>query len=383
MWPRVRLLSMIVVVAVLGACASAPPTVDTTPPTPERPTTAQEVIARNLQAVGGAEAIRAIDTMVISGGTGSALLPSTEDVTLYLARPERFRQQGQFSVLLADGERALYDNGVEQTEITGSNAEELGYRLGFYHHGFSLLAWEESFPRAELVGIKRYGPIEQYQLRLPGAEGGRDLMVFVDAETLLVDRIVFTIAHPEALALDVVNQLRDYQRFSGILMPTRVVYTKVGWEEGPSHFLIRSVEINPPLDDALFADAKVDFGSLTVEDDAIRGEIRGVLDGAVLTNIRLEDMAALGVELKEWIEVRVGDRTIRAKLLDNIQTSATEVKPEEIYLCRYPISRYPRLMLASFGVDVEAALPSQPGDTVLVTRASGPAGDDATPGDED
>ena len=91
-----------------------------------------------VEAVGGAAPIRAIETMVVTGGTGSALLTSAEDITLYLAKPDRFKQQGLFSIVLADGERLLYNNGVEQTEITGVNAEELGYRLGFYHNAFSL-----------------------------------------------------------------------------------------------------------------------------------------------------------------------------------------------------------------------------------------------------
>lgn len=366
---RALRLPVLVVLAGLTACASTPEPV--AEPLPARPATAQAIIARNLEALGGAGPIRGIETMVVRGGTGSALLTSAEDVTLYLARPDRFKQQGLFSVVLADDGRLVFNDGVESAEISGSNAEELGYRLGFYHNAFSLLKWEQYFPRAELVGIKRYGPTEHYELRLPGAENGRDLLVYVDAETFLVDRIVFTISHPEAHQLKIVNRLRDFEEFEGILMPTRLVYDKVGWEASPSHFLIREVEINRALDDGLFADAEVDFGSLSVEQGTIRGQIRGVLDGALLTNVRLEDMAEMGVELKQWLQVRVGEHEVRARLLDNIQASATEVRPEEVYLCRYPISRYPRLMLMGFGVDVEAALPCQVGDELVLTVDDG------------
>ena len=111
---------------------------------PPPPPTAQEIIAGNLEAVGGAERVRAIRTMVITGGAGSALLGTPEELTLFLARPDRFKQQGLFSTVLADGGRLLANDGVEESEITGSSAEELGYRLGFYHNAFSLLKWEES-----------------------------------------------------------------------------------------------------------------------------------------------------------------------------------------------------------------------------------------------
>jgi hypothetical protein len=365
-----RILAVAALIAAITACSSSPPPVVT--PEARQLTTAQQVIAANLDAIGGADRIRAIDTMVITGGTGSAMLTSTEALTLYLARPERFKQQGLFRIVLADGDRLVVNTGREVRELEGSAAQELAYRLGFYHNAFSLLEWEPFFAAAELEGTKRYGPTEQYVLRLPGAENGHDLMAYIDADSLLVDRIVFTIDHPDARRLTIVNRLRDFETFDGVLMPTRLVYDKVGWESSPSHFLIDSVEVNPPLDESIFADATIDWGHLEVAGDAVEGELRGVLDGALLTNIRMEDVSAVGVELGGWLEVRAAGTTLRARLLDNIQASAAEVRPQEVYLCHYPISGFPRLMLMGFGVDVEAALPFEPGDSLVVTPTEKP-----------
>ena len=48
-----------------------------------------------------------------------------------------------------------------------------------------------------------------------------------------------------------------------------------------------------------------------------------------------------------------------------------EIKPEELYLCGYPISGYPRLMLMDPGGEAVARVPCEKGDPVIVTRAEG------------
>ncbi len=75
--------------------------------------------------------------------------------------------------------------------MTGGTLEGMRYRLGFYHNAFSLLNWEQYFDTAELAGVKDYGLARQYELRFPGAENGHDLRVYVDAESMLIDRLVY------------------------------------------------------------------------------------------------------------------------------------------------------------------------------------------------
>ena len=91
------------------------------------------------------------------------------------------------------------------------------------------------------------------------------------------------------------------------------------------------------------------------------------------------------IPLKSWMELRAKDTVMKVKLLDNIQASATEVRPEEVYLCRYPISNYPRLLLMGFGVDLEQALPCKKGDALLfkkIEKEEKEEGDAETPDPE-
>ena len=129
--------------------------------------TAQEVIERNLAALGGEGRLRAVKAMTIKGTTGSALLTGGQDVTLYLQKPDMMKQEGLFQIYLYDGWRVIFNNGGSKSALAGTDLEEYRYRLGFYHNCFSLLKWEESFPSAVLEGVKRYGPARQYVVRFP------------------------------------------------------------------------------------------------------------------------------------------------------------------------------------------------------------------------
>lgn len=335
-------------------------------PEPQGPT-AQEIIAKNLDAVGGAEKIRAIHCMTIKGLTGSALLPPTEEITLFLEKPDKMRQQGLFRIILCRDGKVFYNSAGEERELTGNALDGLNYRLGFYHNAMSLLKWENAFATAQLEGMKRYGPSDQYVLRFPGAVNGHDMHVYIDAKTYLIDRLVYRIRQDGAGTLQVVNSLRDYKEFAGIRFPSRVVYDKVGWEEGPSQFVLNEVEVNPKLEEGLFDNAKIDFGTVTWDGDTVTGEIMGIMNGSLLTNITLEEIVGHGNEILSWMDLTVNDTKLQVKILKNIQTSASHIKPGEIYLCTYPFSQYPRLMLMAPSVDVSEKIPCKEGDKLILT----------------
>jgi hypothetical protein len=336
------------------------------PPEPQE-TTAQEIIARNLDAVGGAEKIRGIRCMTIDGLTGSALLPPTEEVTLYLEKPDKMRQQGLFRIILCRDGKVFYNNAGQQNELTGDALDGLNYRVGFYHNAMSLLKWEDAFDTVQLEGKKRYGPSEQYVLRFPQAVNGHDMRAYIDAKTFLIDRLVYRIRQEGAGTVQVVNSLRDYKEFEGIKIPSRVVYDKVGWEEGPSQFVLNDVKVNPKLEESLFESAEIDFGVVTWEGNTVTGEIMGIMNGSLLTNITLEEVTGHGIEILSWMDLTVNDTQLKVKVLENIQTSASHIKPGEIYLCTYPFSRYPRLMLMAPSVDVSEKIPCKVGDHLILT----------------
>lgn len=329
--------------------------------------TAREVIEKNLEAVGGVERIRALESLVLRGASGSALLPPSEEVTLYLLKPDRLKQVGDFRVVLCDGGRYLYNDGTAESEMTGGTLEGMLYRLGFYHGAFSLLKWEQYFDTAELAGVKDYGLTRQYELRFPGAENGRDLLVYIDAETMLIDRLVYLKSQEGAGLLKVVNQLRDWEEHGGLTVPTRIIFDTIGWEASPSHFVISEFLVNEPVDPAIFETASIDFGTVTVGEGRVQGEIYGEMDGTLLTNVRIEDLAQAGIEQLDWVTFSMGDFSMKMRFLENIQASAAWIKPEEIYVTRYLISGFPRILLLGWNMDLKEKIPCEKGDTFNIT----------------
>ncbi len=329
--------------------------------------TAREVIKKNLEAVGGVEHIRAVESLVLKGASGSALLPPSEEVTLYLLKPDRLKQVGDFRVVLCDGQRFLYNDGSEESAMTGGTLEGMRYRLGFYHNAFSLLKWEAYFDTAELTGVKEYGLSRHYELRFPGAENERDLMVYVDAETMLLDRLVYLKSQEGAGLLKVVNQLRDWEEHGGLMVPTRIVFDTIGWETSPSHFVISEFLVNEPVDPAIFESASIDFGTVTVGQGRVEGEIYGEMDGTLLTNVQIEDLAEAGIEQLDWVTFRMGEVEMKMRFLSNIQASAEWIKPEEIYVTRYLISGFPRILLLGWNMDVTQKIPGEKGDVFTIT----------------
>lgn len=329
--------------------------------------TAREIIEKNLKAVGGAEKIRAIDTLKVHCLSGSALLPATEETTLYLRKPDTMKQESLYRIMLCKDGRISFNAGGTRRTLSKGNIEGVNYRRGFYHNAFSLLNWESCFPSVKLAGKKDYGATSQYVLTFPAAESGRDLIAYIDTKTFLIDRLVYTITQEGAKQLNVVNRLRDYKEYGGILMPTRLVFDKVGWEESPRQFVIRDVEVNPEIDDAIFESDEIDFGELTCTKGSVIGEMRGTSEDTILTNIALEDLAKIGVKELDWVRMTAGDASIEARVLKNIQASARVLKHDEMYLCGYPISGYPRLMIMSLGLVVQEQIPFVQGGKLTVT----------------
>jgi hypothetical protein len=94
----------------------------------------------------------------------------------------------------------------------------------------------------------------------------------------------------------------------------------------------------------------------------------GDMDGMILVNIRESDLEQAGIEVKSWLGLRVGeDLNLKVRYLSNIQLSAADIKPDEVYLTTYPISLYPRMMLLGWDKDLTDSIPCGKGDVVVVS----------------
>lgn len=337
--------------------------------------TAMEVIEKNLAAVGGIERLRAIESLIIEGEVEEVAPPPKRKKTLHLNKPALLKEEGLFSVIVFDGEKARKETRGKSVALEEADVDELRYRAGFVHNAYSLLNWEAHFEKAELKGIKRYGPIKQYVLLFPDAQNGRDFVVYIDSKTFLIDRIVFIVRHSKAKTLKVVNRLRDYKSFDGIMMPTFIIFDRVGWKAVPSQFQIHEVRINPEINDKIFEKMEISLGRVTRSNGSLQGEVMGKMEeGYILTNFRISDMADINVSDRSVVRLEVGGKSREVTFLADVQSAMGKIKKNEIYLCRYPVVDYPRMILISLATDLEEAIPCNVGDTLLLTK-SGQAGE--------
>ncbi len=63
----------------------------------------------------------------------------------------------------------------------------------------------------------------------------------------------------------------------------------------------------------------------------------------------------------------MGEMQMKMRFLSNIQASAEWIKPEEIYVTRYLISGFPRILLLGWNMDLMEIIPCRKGDTFTIT----------------
>jgi outer membrane lipoprotein-sorting protein len=217
--------------------------------------TLDEVIAKANEARGGVEKIKAINTLVMNGKMimqGGAM---KIEGTVMNKRPSSYR--AEFSLQNMKG-------------ITTTNGKE----------GWNLFPWmgmkeaqpmdakdvEESIENADIDGEFIDSKQKGYTLELMGKEdvegapafkikvtkkNGNIVYKFIDAETFLEVKQTSKRKDPRSgTEVESTTLLSDYRKVGDVLMPF-ATETKLG-SQTQSQMILEKVEVNKPLDDALF-----------------------------------------------------------------------------------------------------------------------------------
>ena len=222
--------------------------------------TADEVVEKHLAAIGG-RAVLAKATSEVA--TGSAVV-STQGidiagpVEIYRKAPNKSRSFVRLDLSAVggtevtvdqrcDGKTGFVSNSMQgDRDVTG---EQLQAMLNNTFPS-SLLNYKEAGGRIELVGKDKVGDRAVHVLLYTPMAGPASRM-FIDAETYDVLRTVTQINVPEAGgAVEQTIDVGDFRTVSGIRLPFRV--TTVSTTQTVSITLAK-VEINVPIDDAMFA----------------------------------------------------------------------------------------------------------------------------------
>jgi outer membrane lipoprotein-sorting protein len=244
--PRTVLTSALffTLIAVAGAYAQAPASA----PLP----TVDEIIAKNLQAKGGAEKWQSVKSVKMSGKMAAQ---GTEmPLTVYAMRPNFNRQEITMpagkAIQAFDGTNAWMVNpmlGIDTPQVVpGPAADFARYSADF---DGALINYKAKGTTIELVGKEQLEGKDVYHLKVT-AKGGPLQHYLLDATSGLELRTSTDIALGNGQKQTLTSAMSNYKQVDGIMLPHTV--TQTAGDRQLLQWTITSVEFNTIPDDSIF-----------------------------------------------------------------------------------------------------------------------------------
>ena len=225
--------------------------------------TVDELVARHIEARGGYEKLKAINTVRI---TRTVATPFTSvEVITYKKRPNlvRFEQtpEGQSTAIpRAINASGAWDMAQGKVVMRPERVAIEGRETDGDFDGL-LVDWKQKGHTVRLDGKTRVGTTDTYKLTVT-TRGGSVREVYLDAGTYLETQIVGKVLLPqmdpktkEFRFNDTTTVFSDYREVNGVQFPFAVDVEQTG---GPfpitqsfAHFTSR-IEVNVPMEDSLF-----------------------------------------------------------------------------------------------------------------------------------
>jgi outer membrane lipoprotein-sorting protein len=251
-------------IVILGTCLAttiAPAAARAADAKKASPLTAAQIVERNVKARGGLAAWRAAGTMKITGemdagGKEDPMLP----FVLSLKRPQMSRLEitfaGKTAVQVFDGKQGWKLRPfLNRDDVESFTAAELKSAVSAAPLDGLLVDYEKKGTRVERAGTEKVEKKKAYKLKLT-LKDGQQRFVWVDAKTFLE---VKTSGEPRKLdgrPHNVEIYSRDYRGVNGLQIPF-VLETSVAGVKQTHKMVVKSVAVNAPLDDKLFAKPSV------------------------------------------------------------------------------------------------------------------------------
>jgi len=209
--------------------------------------TVDEIVARNIQARGGVEKIKAVQSMKQTSHMKIQGMSAT--LTLYAKRPNLSRQEmniaGATAIAAFDGQNAWGVNPMTgQTTpkmLTGAAAEQVRSQAAFDP---PLLDYRAKGTRVEYLGTEPDGARTLLHLRITD-KMGVVINSYLDSQTALETKIVA--AGPTG---PVETRLSDYRDVDGLKMPFAIRTTAAGVVV--ADVVVDTIEFDVPVAASLF-----------------------------------------------------------------------------------------------------------------------------------
>jgi hypothetical protein len=218
--------------------------------------TADELVARHIEARGGYEKLKAVTTIKITRTVATPF--SDVRVILYRKRPQLFRaEQGPAQPGAALTARGINADGawdttqgkiVMRSEAAAAEARDLDADFDGL-----LVDWRQKGHTVTFEGKETLPAGEAYKLRVK-TKSGAERIIYLDARTYLERRQTGTLNLPGGRQFNVVLDFDNYRDVNGVKFPFDINEDRTGKEPSLSYVTYtEKVEINLPMDDSLFA----------------------------------------------------------------------------------------------------------------------------------
>ncbi len=216
--------------------------------------TVDEIVAKNLQAKGGAEKWQSVKTVKMTGKI--AAQGQEMPLTVYAKRPNLNRQEISLPdgkvVQAFDGTTAWVINpmmGSDVPQVVPGGAADLMKNAADFDG--ALINYKSKGTVIELVGKEKLGDKDVYHLKLT-MKGGQVQHYFLDAESGLEVKTsaeIETGMGPGKQTLD--TEMSNYKQVGGVMLPHTVRQFMNG--NKMAEVSVIGVEFNSPVDDSIFS----------------------------------------------------------------------------------------------------------------------------------
>jgi len=224
-------------------------------PLPALAQSADEIVKKYLDARGGIEKIKAVQSERVTGHITFA--PGVEGpFLLEFKRPLKLRMeatiQGHSLVRVYDGKSAgwVINPFDEEKGAQPMSADDLSTISDESDFDGPLVDYKAKGNQVELTGKDEIDGKPVYKIKLT-RQNGAARVYYIDSSSFLVLQWE-GVTRIEAKEIPIQNSLHDYREVDGLRFPFEV---DTGFPETPQQrkFIIEKVELNPQIDDARFA----------------------------------------------------------------------------------------------------------------------------------
>ena len=231
----------------LGACESE----DTTPSAAADALTAEQVVARHLDAIGGEARWKAMQSLELHGAYTQG--GETHEFHAYRARPNKFRKEGVHDgkpfVKVFDGVRGFKRSG--DGEFEPIPAEHAAKMAAYAEFDDALIDAERRGIKVALVGVEEAAGAPAYHLEVTLADG--------DVEHRYLDRTTFldvmrrrTYKDKDGKEAEAVSTFSDWREVDGIKINFAAA-SEHGGEK--SSMTLKEVKVDQAIEPAIFSAA--------------------------------------------------------------------------------------------------------------------------------